>query len=33
MTAFAEGMMLRDYEFDKYQKKDEEKNHDDCTLE
>ena len=33
MTAFAEGMMLRDYEFDKYQKKDEEKNHDDWTLE
>ena len=33
MTAFAEGMMLRDYEFDKYQKKDEEKSHEGWTLE
>ena len=33
MTAFAEGMMLRDYQFDKYQKKDEENNHDGWTLE
>ena len=33
ITSFTEGMILRDYEFDKYQKKDDENNHSGWCLE